>query len=342
MTELKREGASRAEIAATVLMGVALLLIVQLHLLLALLAGLAAFTLYRSLIAALSSRMRPGLAHLLGLALVLVTLALAVAATIEGLAQLSGNSSSGGLPRLLQISADTLDSLRTMLPPWLGARLPESSGAIHDMATHWMRSHASDVRLWGHHTLRGAAYVLAGLVIGFLASVAPADAAGAPAARPFLTAWRARMAQLAGAFGDIMSSQLRIAALNTVFTAIYLLAVLPMLGWHVPLAHTLVAVTFFAGLVPVVGNLASNTAIVLASLTLSPWLGVASLGFLVGVHKMEYFLNARIVGSRIKVRTHELLAAMLLMEAAFGLAGVVAAPVYYAWLTRELREQRVI
>ncbi|MBI2769703.1 MAG: AI-2E family transporter [Burkholderiales bacterium] len=340
MNDPHREGADRATVAALLLMGAALLLIVHLHLLMALLSGLAAFTLYRALLRALTARMSTGRAHVIGLALVVLLLAAGIATTVEGLGQLSEASSSGGLPRLLQISADTLDSLRTTLPPWLASRLPESSASVHDTVTQWMRSHASDVRLWGHHTLRGAAYILAGLVIGFLASLAPQDTG--PVAPIFLRAWRERLSQLAQAFTDIVSSQLRIAALNTVFTAIYLLAVLPLFGWHVPLANTLVAVTFFAGLVPVVGNLASNTAIVLASLTLSPWLGAVSLGFLVGIHKLEYFLNARIVGSRIRVRTYELLAAMLAMEAAFGLAGVVAAPVYYAWITRELRQLRVI
>jgi predicted PurR-regulated permease PerM len=334
--------ATRTEIAALLLMGLALLAVVQLHVLLALLAGLTAFTLYRNLITALSTRMSHGRAHLLGLALVLLLLGGAVAGTVEGLDQLSESSSSGGLPRLLQILADTLDSLRTSLPPWLAERLPDSSVAIHDTVTMWLRSHASDVRLWGNHTLRGAAYVLAGLVIGFLASLAPAAHEDDAAAPPFLRAWRGRFAQLAQAFTDIMASQLRIAALNTVFTGFYLLAVLPLLGLRVPLSNTLVAVTFFAGLIPVVGNLVSNTVIVLASLTVSPWLGATSLTFLVVIHKLEYFLNARIVGSRIRVRTYELLAAMLLMEAAFGLAGLIAAPVYYAWLTRELRLFKVI
>jgi predicted PurR-regulated permease PerM len=85
----------------------------------------------------------------------------------------------------------------------------------------------------------------------------------------------------------------------------------------------------------------SNTAIVLASLTASPWLALLSLGFLVGIHKLEYFLNAHIVGTRIRVPTYELLTAMLLLEAAFGLAGVVAAPIYVAWVTREWRSQGV-
>ena len=51
---------------------------------------------------------------------------------------------------------------------------------------------------------------------------------------------------------------------------------------------------------------------------------------------MEYFLNARIVGRRIEATPWELLIAMVVMEAVFGLAGLVAAPVYYAYLKDEL------
>src|SRR5207302_4517232 len=98
---------------------------------------------------------------------------------------------------------------------------------------------------------------------------------------------------------------------------------------------TLVAVTFIAGLLPVVGNLISNTVIVIVSLSVSFVVAIASLVFLVVIHKLEYFLNARIVGSRIHARPWELLIAMLAMEAAFGLPGVAAAPVFYAYLKME-------
>ena len=111
---------------------------------------------------------------------------------------------------------------------------------------------------------------------------------------------------------------------------------LPLLGIHLPLTKTMIALTFAVGLLPVIGNLISNTVIVIVSLSHSPQIAMASLAFLVVVHKFEYFLNARIVGSRISAQSWELLLAMLVMEAAFGLPGVIAAPVYYAWLKQEL------
>ncbi len=328
----------RSELLALILMGAGLLAILWLHLLLALLAGLVAFTLHRALVKLLRRRLPPAQARHLGMALVLLLLAGGIAGLIEGLSQLS--VASEGLPRLFQLFADTLDKLRASLPGWIAESLPASATALYDMGAQWLRAHAAEVQLWGGHTLQGLVYLIAGLVIGFLASLS-SETVGPPAS-PFARAWRIRLAQLAQAFTDIVAAQLRIAALNTLFTALYLLLALPMLGYHVPLSKTLVAVTFVAGLLPVVGNLISNTAIVLASLTVSPWLGLASLGFLVGVHKLEYFLNARIVGKRISVRTYEMLAAMLVMEAAFGLPGLIAAPIYYAWLTRELRDHGVI
>ena len=69
---------------------------------------------------------------------------------------------------------------------------------------------------------------------------------------------------------------------------------------------------------------------------------MASLAFLVVVHKFEYFLNARIVGNQIKAAAWELLTAMLIMESLFGLAGVIAAPIIYAWAKDELNNAGLI
>jgi predicted PurR-regulated permease PerM len=69
---------------------------------------------------------------------------------------------------------------------------------------------------------------------------------------------------------------------------------------------------------------------------------IASLAFLVVIHKLEYFLNAKIVGARIRARAWELLVAMLVMESVFGIAGLVAAPIYYAYLKDELAARGLI
>ena len=100
--------------------------------------------------------------------------------------------------------------------------------------------------------------------------------------------------------------------------------------------------TFIAGLVPILGNLISNTVIFTVSLSQSLAVALGSLGYLIVIHKLEYFLNARIIGSHIRARAWELLTAMLVMEAAFGIPGLVAAPIYYAYLKDELRAKALI
>ena len=70
--------------------------------------------------------------------------------------------------------------------------------------------------------------------------------------------------------------------------------------------------------------------------------GVASLAFLVIVHKAEYFLNAKIIGSKINAKAFELLIVMLVFEHLFGVGGIVLAPVIYAYLKRELVDQKIL
>lgn len=318
---------------AIAIAAVALLGILYLHLLPALFAGLAGFVLYRRVRdftgPAQGSWRKRALRWLIVFAAV-AAMAAALLAAFELLFK------SGGLGRLMQLVADTLDQVRAMAPVWIGERLPESAEAVQSSMSGWLREHAGEVQRWGSTALKILVHVILGLAIGLMA----ASARRIPPAvqRPLILLAQGRMLQLADAFGDVFAAQLRISFINAGLTGIYLLGVLPALGYKVPLAPTLVGFTFFASLIPIIGNLLSNAAITIAALTVSVWLGIASLGFLVVVHKLEYFLNARIVGGRTNVQTYAMLASMLVLEAAFGLDGLVAAPIYAAWLTRELRE----
>ena len=139
-----------------------------------------------------------------------------------------------------------------------------------------------------------------------------------------------------------MLAQVWIAAVNASLTGLYLAVMLPLMGVNLPLTKTLIAVTFVCGLLPVIGNLISNTVIVVVSLSNSLVVAIGSLTYLVVIHKLEYFLNARIIGSRIRAKAWEMLVAMLIMEAAFGIAGLIAAPIYYAYLKDELQDKALV
>jgi predicted PurR-regulated permease PerM len=161
-------------------------------------------------------------------------------------------------------------------------------------------------------------------------------------AGPLALALAERARRLGAAFEAVVFAQVNISAINTACTALYLLAVLPLFGVHLPYAGTLVAVTLLAGLLPVVGNLVSNTVIVVISLGVSVWLAAASLVFLVVVHKLEYVLNAHLIGAQIQAAAWEILAALLVFEAAFGLPGVIIAPIVYAYAKKELQDRGLI
>jgi predicted PurR-regulated permease PerM len=178
------------------------------------------------------------------------------------------------------------------------------------------------------------------MVIGAMVSLR--EVLGQDPVGPFARALAERMFRLGDAFRRIVFAQVRISALNTVFSAIYLALVLPMFGVSLPLTKTMILVTFLAGMLPVIGNLISNTVIVVVSFAHSPIVALSSLIYLVVIHKLEYFLNARIVGAMIRAKAWELLSAMLVMESAFGLAGLVIAPICYAWLKDELNQRGLI
>jgi predicted PurR-regulated permease PerM len=129
---------------------------------------------------------------------------------------------------------------------------------------------------------------------------------------------------------------------NTTLTGIYLLILLPIFGIRVPFATTLVVITFLCGLIPVIGNLISNTVITILSLGVSIGTAIASLTFLVVIHKLEYLINSRIVGGETDSQAWEILLAILVGEAAFGVSGIIMAPIIYAFVKRELRDRGLV
>lgn len=321
------------EIAAWIITAAALIATLAVHLLPALLAGLVAYELVHILAPLLYRKFSSQRAKLITVATLALTVVLLLIITLFG-AIAFFRSDIGNLQGLLQKMAEIVEGARASLPAWAVEALPGNADALKNALVHWLREHAADVRLFGAATARAGAHVLLGLILG--AIIALRETVPAENYKPFARALAERAARLAEAFRRIVFAQVRIAAINAGFTAIYLALVLPLFGIPLPLTKTMIAITFIAGLLPVVGNLISNTVIVIVSLAHSLKVAIASLVFLIVIHKLEYFLNARIVGQQIRARAWELLLAMLVMEAAFGLSGLIAAPVYYAYLKDEL------
>ncbi len=324
---------SRPEIAALAFMAVALPAVIKLHLLPALFAGLLVHELVHQLAPRLFGVDHPGRAKIVVLALMLTLIILVIGgATMATVTFL--HSDAGSLSVLLEKMAEILDKARETLPAAIGEWISIDATDLKDQAVTWLREHAAEVKTASGEVGHGLVHALIGMVIGALVSLRQAHPGQTRG--PLARALSQCTAKLAEAFRRIVFAQVRISALNTVLTAIYLMVVLPLFGVHLPLAKTLILITFLAGLLPVLGNLISNSMIVVISLSYSMPVAIASLAFLVIIHKLEYFVNARIVGAQIDAAAWELLLAMVVMEAAFGLAGVIAAPVFYAYLKSEL------
>jgi predicted PurR-regulated permease PerM len=332
--------AFRCDVAAWLLTGLALLAVLGLHLLPALLAGLLVYEIVHVLAPQLGVlRVRRANAKLVAVGVLATLIILALVAAGFGVAAFF-RSEAGSLTMLLTKLAEILDDARATLPAWIVERLPAGADELRTLVVTWLKDHARELQTVGKEAGVAAVHVLVGMVIG--AMVALHEARASAGLGPFARSLRERAVRLGEAFRRIVFAQVRISALNTALTAIFLLVVLPWFGVHLPLTKTMIAITFFAGLLPVLGNLISNTVIVVVGLSQSLWIALVCLAFLVVIHKLEYFVNARIVGTQIQARAWELLLAIVAMEAAFGIARVVAAPIYYAYLKDELKSRKLL
>lgn len=138
-----------------------------------------------------------------------------------------------------------------------------------------------------------------------------------------------RFALFFRSFTTVMGAQVVISAINTVFTAIFAFAV------DLPYLVVVVGVTFLCGLVPVIGNLVSNTIIVGIGLTISPRMALFALLFLVVIHKLEYFLNSKIIGHRIRNPLWLTLISLVIGETLMGVPGLILAPVVLNYIRLE-------
>jgi predicted PurR-regulated permease PerM len=135
-------------------------------------------------------------------------------------------------------------------------------------------------------------------------------------------------------FTQVMGAQILISAINTAFTGLFLF------GAGFPYAPVLTILTFLCGLLPIVGNLISNTVITGVGFSISPKMALVALTFLVVVHKLEYFLNSKIIGDRIKNPMWMTLIGLLVGEKLMGIPGMILAPIVLHYIKIEASQNR--
>ncbi len=328
------------KISSYVIVALGLLLCLEMGLLAGLLAGLLVHE--TALLAAPWLRNRTGWTQEMGKAVALVVIvaliSLGITAAVIAAASLFTNGSEG-LFALINKMASVLETGRTYLPPWIADYLPGNTDELRHQAVKFLQANAWELQRFGQEIGRILVYIVFGIIIGSLVLFRK------PPARPhgpLAAEMIDRVRRLTLSFRRVVFAQIRISMLNTTLTAIFLYGLEPLVGIHLPFLKTMVAVTFIVGLLPVIGNIISNTVIFIVSLGVSAAAAVAALIFLVAIHKLEYFVNARIIGTQINSRAWEMLTVMLAMEATFGIPGLIAAPVFYAYVKEELSANALI
>jgi predicted PurR-regulated permease PerM len=339
MAKINAKITTTSDIVSYILAAITLFIVVKFSLLVALFSGLLVYSMANLLVPTIEKRYSSTKARTIAVVLLSTVIILLISAAIWGILVFF-RSEAGNLQNLLQKLADIIESSRSQLPEWLSTYLPEGVDALRELMTGWLREHAGEAKGLGQEAGHIVVQLILGMIIGSM--VALQDATTEDNFRPFAKSLLDRIGNLNLMFSKIVFAQVRISLINTAFTAIYLLVILPLAGVHLPLTKSMIAITFLAGLIPVVGNIVSNTVIVIVGLSHSLHIAVASLVFMVVIHKLEYFLNARIIGSQINARAWEMLTAILVMETLFGMPGLVAAPVFYAYLKKELTDRQLV
>jgi len=139
-------------------------------------------------------------------------------------------------------------------------------------------------------------------------------------------------------FAKVIGAQIIVSTINTGLTAIFLV-------WNgFPFASVIIVLTFLCGLLPIIGNILSNTLIVGVAFTIpgnGPRMALIALVFLVVIHKLEYFLNSKIIGDRIKNPMWLTLISLVLGEKLMGIPGMILAPVVLHYIKIEASQNKV-
>jgi predicted PurR-regulated permease PerM len=145
----------------------------------------------------------------------------------------------------------------------------------------------------------------------------------------------ARFSDFYQSFATVIGAQMTISAINTVLTAIFVFTV------GLPYAPVVIGLTFLCGLFPIVGNILSNTVIVFVGFLVSGKLAFIALIFLIVIHKLEYFLNSKIIGSRIRNPIWLTLIGLIIGEKLMGVPGMILSAVVLNYVRVEMSKVAV-
>jgi predicted PurR-regulated permease PerM len=187
----------RSAITSWILTGIALFLVLKLHLLSALMAGLLTYELVRLLTPLVEKRLTSKGARLVALAaLSVLTITLVILLTVGMFAFFK--SDTGNRQALLDKTNHILTDARTKLPLWIVDNWPSNVDAMKSYASEWVDEHSKEIQQAGKEVVHFFVRGLVGMVIGALISLHAGPAIRQM--RPLAAALALRISRFANAF----------------------------------------------------------------------------------------------------------------------------------------------
>lgn len=232
-----------------------------------------------------------------------------------------------------------IDKTLKDLPSAISRYIPSNIDDIKNSILVFFKTHLVTIRGLGKDTTHIFVNILFGSVIGIMIGYSTSIISD----KAVVNSFRDRMVNLTNSYKHIIVAQFAISLFNTLMTTIFLYVLKsPMIGIEFPFIKTIIVLTFLFGLIPIFGNIIVNIIVLMIGLSVSITAGSVALVYLIVIHKFEYVLNAKIIGSRTNSKAWELLLSMLVMESIFGIVGLIAAPILYTYLKRELEILEII
>lgn len=225
------------------------------------------------------------------------------------------------LPRIMEVAAE------------YGFVLPfEDADELRKVLIVTIQENAKDITKTSGLVSKRFFYIIAGIFIAILFFFSdPDDRYSDTLFDAVRKDFNARISEFMAGFERVVGAQVVISGINTFFTTIFLYVT------DMPYKTFLVPATFIVGLLPILGNVISNAFIVATALTISLKLAVFALGFLIVIHKAEYFLNSKIVGSNISAPMWQTLLGIIAGEMVMGIPGIILAPAMLYYIREEMR-----
>lgn len=231
-------------------------------------------------------------------------------------------------PQLIEEAIRSINTVAGSLPPEIRDKIPGNSQEFFEMLRHA----TGDIMGYARNFGGASFFIFLQLVFALILGVSAALMTASPEGKPLARTWMEVMERYVRCFTLLMGAQVYVSIWNTFCTAVFIYGILPSFDVVLPFRELLLMFTAIASLIPAAGNIMANTLILVLTIRFGVFVALGSVIYLFVIHKLEYFVNGYIIGRSVQASVPEMLIAIILGEVAFGLPGLITAPVTYAFL----------